>query len=428
MFAKLSRERRRLLASLFFNFVAKVPGIAAVFVVLPLISHGLGTSDYGELLSALSLGSSFGLPFGGINAVCRRMLGTAVGAGDKQEQANVFATNSLFVLVVAVVGSIIMIVATGHSWTRPVFIAVALLPVIASFFNVYDNIRASYNEHYVTALFQLFFQILVYTGIYLAGVSPGAVLLAGMVIQSPYFLASMATLTLLLVQRPYLLQGRVGNVVGVAVPAVGVTLADGSLTLILNLSVYYLSVAGSTGYAAWEGTMVRLFFTFLSPAVLALFPVATYVSMRWQQLAVERKIRLHKLFLLLGCGYGLLVGAILGVGGPFYIDRMFKLSVHGDSIDVIAISLFMAAVIAQKSYAMLLYAVAEARAVSYGTAIVAVAGTAAAAVGSLWLSAIRALDVLFVSLGVVLPMLLIYSSYRYVRRLSQPLASPVVGG
>jgi hypothetical protein len=424
----LSRERRRLLASLFFNFVAKVPGIAAVFVVLPLISRGLGTSDYGELLSALALGASFGLPFGGINAVCRRLLGTAVGAGDKREQANVFATNSMFVLVVAVVGSIIMIAATGRSWSRPIFIAVTLLPVIASFFNVYDNIRASYNEHYVTALFQLVFQILVYTGIYLVGVSPGAVLLSGMVIQSPYFLASMATLILLLAQRPYLLRGRVSNVVGVAVPAVGVTLADGSLTLILNLSVYYLSVAGSTGYAAWEGTMVRLFFTFMSPAVLILFPVTTYVSMRWQQLTVERQIGLHKLFLVLGCGYGLLVGAILGVGGPFYIDRMFKLSVNGDTTDVIAISLFMAAVLAQKSYAMLLYAVTEARFVSYGTAVVAIVAIAAAGVATLWLSPIRALDVLFILMGTILPMLLVFSSARYVRRLSRPSTSPVIGG
>jgi hypothetical protein len=424
----VSRERRRLLASLFFNFVAKIPGIAAVFVVLPLISHGLGTSDYGELLSALALGSSFGMPFGGINAVCRRMLGAAVGAGDKKEQANVFMTNTMFVLAVAVAGSIIMIVATGRSWSRPVFIVIALLPIIASFFNVYDNIRASYNEHYVTALFQLAFQILVYTAIYFIGVPSGAVLLGGMVIQAPYFLASMATLIFLLVQRPYLLRGRVGNVIAVAAPAIGVTLADGTLTLILNLSVYYLRVAGSTGYAAWDGTMVRLFLTFMSPAVLILFPVTTYVSMRWQHLTVERQILLHKLFLGLGCGYGLVVGAILGVGGPFYIDHMFKLSVHGDTIDVIAISLFMAAVLAQKSYAMLLYAVAEARVVSYGTAIVALAATAAAGIGTLWLPAIRALDVLFVLMGIVLPILLVYSSSRYVRRLSQSLLSPVPGG
>ena len=70
----MNRERRRLLASLFFNFAAKVPGIAAVFLILPLISRSLGTREYGELLSALALGSSFTLPFGGINAVGRRLL------------------------------------------------------------------------------------------------------------------------------------------------------------------------------------------------------------------------------------------------------------------------------------------------------------------------------------------------------------------
>jgi hypothetical protein len=423
----MNRERRRLLASLFFNFAAKVPGIAAVFVILPLISRSLGTREYGELLSALALGSSFTLPFGGINAVGRRLLSAAVGEGDKKQQADVFVTNAVLVAAAGLIGSVIMIIATGKSWSSPVLIAVCLLPVLAGIFNVFDNIRASYNEHYVTAALQLVFQTIVYAGIYWVGMSPGAVLLGGLVIQSPMLLASMATVSLLLVQRPYLLRGRVTNLVGVAVPATGVTLADGSLTLLLNLSIYWLQTTRSPEFAAWVGTIVRLFQSFMSPAILVLFPITTYISIRWRQFSIDRQLLLHKWFLVLGCGYGLLVGSIMSIGGPFYVDRMFKLTARGDRIDVIAISLFLAAVVAQKAYTMLLYAIAEARLVSFGTAVVAVVATLTAGISSFWLPPMRALDVLFGIMGTVLPALLVYSSVRYRRAVANASASEVAG-
>jgi hypothetical protein len=425
--SSLNRERRRLLASLFFNFAAKVPGIAAVFVILPLISRSLGTREYGELLSALALGSSFTLPFGGINAVGRRLLSAAVGKGDKKEQADVFVTNTVSVAAAGLIGSVIMIISTGKTWSNPVLIAVCLLPVLAGIFNVFDNIRASYNEHYVTAALQLVFQTIVYAGIYWIGMARGALLLGGLVIQSPMLLASMATMALLLVQRPYLLRGRVTNLVGVAIPAMGVTLADGSLTLLLNFSIYWLQTTRSPEFSAWVGTIVRLFQSFMSPAILVLFPITTYISTRWAQFSVDRRLRLHKWFLVLGCGYGLLVGAIMAIGGPFYIDRMFKLTTLGDTLDVICISLFLAAVVAQKAYTMLLYAVAEARLVSFGTAIVAGAATTVAGLASLWLPPMRALDVLFGIMGTVLPALLVYSSVRYRRAVARASMSEVAG-
>ena len=70
----LTPDQIRLLASLGFNFLGKAPGVVAVFVILPLVSRSLGTAAYGELLSALALGSLFTLPFGGISAVGRRIL------------------------------------------------------------------------------------------------------------------------------------------------------------------------------------------------------------------------------------------------------------------------------------------------------------------------------------------------------------------
>ncbi len=411
----LTPDHIRLLASLGFNFLGKAPGVAAVFVILPLVSRSLGTAAYGELLSAMALGSLFILPFGGINAVGRRILASAFGAGDRAGQANAFITTMALLAGVAIAASVVMIGATASSWSRPVFVFVSLLPVLVGFCNGFDNARASFNEHYVTAAFQLVSQIVIYSLVYFAGLPPGGVILAVLALQSPYLLASVATLVALLRRRPYLMRGKIIGVRRMAAPALGVVMADGALGALLNLSVYWMKAAGSAEMAAWVGTFLRLFQSFLSPALLILFPVTTYISMRWAQMTPRRQIVLYNVFILAGLTYGLLVGCAMAFAGPLYINRMFKLATHGDNVDVLALSLFLGAIVAQKAYTMLLYAVSEARFVSFGTAVISALGIGAAALASRWLPPIRAIDVLFVSMGIGLPVLLLIADYRYKR-------------
>jgi hypothetical protein len=105
----------------------------------------------------------------------------------------------------------------------------------------------------------------------------------------------------------------------------------------------------------------------------------------------------------------------MAFAGPLYINHMFKLAAHGDNVDVVALSVFLGAIVAQKAYTMLLYAVSEARFVSFGTAVIAALGMGAAALSSHWLSPVRVLDVLFVSMGIGLPALIIVADYRYKR-------------
>jgi hypothetical protein len=411
----LTSDQIRLIASLGFNFLGKAPGVVAVFVILPLVSRSLGTAAYGELLSAMALGSLFTLPFGGINAVGRRMLASAFGAKDRLGQANAFMTTTAVLGTVALVASAIMVSATASSWSRPVFILASVLPILVGFFNVFDNARASFNEHYVTAAFQLISQVAIYSIIYFLGLPPGGVILAALALQSPFLLASMATLVALLLQRPYLRAGKVTGVRKMAAPILGVVLADGALGSLLNLSVYWLNAAGSAEMAAWVGTFLRLFQSFLAPALLILFPLTTYISMRWSQLSPQRQIVLYKVFLLAGLAYGVLVGVAMAFGGPLYIDRMFKLTAHGDNVDVLALSLFLGAIVAQKSYTMLLYAVSEARFVSFGTAVISVVGIGGAAISSHWLSPLHVIDVLFACIGTGLPALLLVANVRYQR-------------
>jgi hypothetical protein len=411
----LTPDQLRLVASLGFNFLGKAPGVVAVFVILPLVSRSLGTAAYGELLSAMALGSLFTLPFGGINTVGRRILASAFGAKDRVGQANAFMTTTVLMATVGIAASALMAGATASSWSKPVFIFASLLPILVQFFNTFDNARASFNEHYVTAAFQLISQIVIYSCVYFIGLPPGGVILAALALQSPFLLASAATLVALLIQRPYLRRGRVVGVRQMMAPTLGVVLADGALGSLLNLSVYWLKAAGSAEMAAWVGTFLRLFQSFLAPALLILFPLTTYISMRWAQMTPQRQIVLYKVFILAGLTYGLLVGCAMAFGGPLYINHMFKLTAHGDNVDVLALSLFLGAIVAQKSYTMLLYAVSEARFVSFGTAVISAVGIGAAAFSSHWLSPMRVIDVLFVSMGIGLPALLVVADVRYKR-------------
>jgi len=411
----LTPDQIRLLASLGFNFLGKAPGVVAVFVILPLVSRSLGTAAYGELLSALALGSLFTLPFGGISAVGRRILASAFGAKDQVGQANAFMTTMVLMAAVAIGASVLVVGATASSWSRPIFIFVSLMPLLVGFANCFDNARASFNEHYVTAAFQLVSQIVIYSLVYFVGLPPGSVILALLALQSPYLLASVATLVALLWRRPYLTRGKIVGVRQMVAPALGVVMADGALGALLNLSVYWLKAAGSAEMAAWVGTFLRLFQSFLSPALLILFPLTTYISMRWAQMPPKRQAALYKVFILAGLSYGLLVGCAMAFAGPLYINRMFKLAIHGDNIDVLALSLFLGAIVAQKAYTMLLYAVSEARFVSFGTAVISALGIGAAALSAHWLSPARVIDVLFVFMGIGLPALLMIADYRYRR-------------
>lgn len=411
----LTSDQIRLVASLGFNFLAKSPGVVAVFVILPLVSRSLGTTAYGELLSAMALGSLFTLPFGGINAIGRRLLASAFGAADRIGQANSFVTTTALLAAVAIAAAVVMVAATANSWSSSVFIFASLLPILVGFFNVFDNARASFNEHYITAAFQLISQVVIYSFVYFLGLPPGGVILAALAMQSPFILASVATLVSLLIQRPYLRHGKVTRVRQMAAPVLGVVVADGALGSLLNLSVYWLNAAGSAEMAAWVGTFLRLFQSFLAPALLILFPLTTYISMRWAKMSPQRQTILYKVFLFSGLGYGVLVGCAMAFGGPLYINRMFKLTAHGDNVDVLALSLFLGAIVAQKSYTMLLYAVSEARFVSFGTAVISAVGIGCAAISSHWLSPVRVIDVLFVCIGIGLPTLLVAADVRYKR-------------
>jgi hypothetical protein len=427
MLAKLKRltaGRRQLLASLFFNFLAKVPGLAAVLLILPIISRKLGPSLYGEMLSALALGSTFTVVFGGGNAVGRRLLAGAVGRSDRDSQATVFITTTALMASVAVVLVSGVLLFGAGNWSSPALAAVSVLPVIAAFLNTFDNLRASFNEHYVTALLQFVLQVAIYALVMTVGIPAGNALISGLVVQSPFALASRGTLILLIIQRPYLLAGKVSGMSRMIMPAVGVVLADGVLSALLNFSVYWLGRSGATDYAAWVGTFMRLFTSFSSPIVLLLFPITSYVAIRWPKLTADKRIRLLRLFVAGGLAYGALIGALVALLGPLYISHMFHLPETGDGVDIASIAIFMGAIMAQKAVSLLLYSVSEAKFLSYGTAAVSLIALLLAAASVPWLQPNRVVDVLYALVGLLLPTISIAQYLRQSRLAGSPAYAP----
>lgn len=413
---EITRQRAGLLASLGFNFIAKLPGILAVFIILPAVSRSLGTEGYGQFLAALALGSLFTLPYGGVGAVGRRLLAGAHGDGNKKEESDVFVTTMSFSFAMTLV---LLAAVTGvayFSWPPSLLYVVCCLPILSSLFNTFDNMRSSYNEHYVTANFQLFFQLAIYGTVFLAGLPHASVLFSGMALQGPFMLASIATGIALVVKRPYLLSGAPRHVRLIIAPAVGVMMADGAIAGLLNFSVYWLGRVGDPQFAAWYGTFLRLFQSFMSPVMLILFPLTSYISIHWGKLSQQRQKSLHKLFILGGFSYGILVAFCMAVGGSYYIGHMFSMKVHGDTTDLLCIVLFLGAVVAQKSYTLLIYSIDEGRSVSYGTAAVAAIGLALAALSSIWVTPPKVVDTLFLSTGILLPLLLIRESIRQRQR------------
>jgi len=399
--------------------VSKVPGLAVAFIILPAISQSLGPGDYSEFLSALALGSVFTLFFGGINAVGRRLLAAAYGAHNKIRQANIFITATSVAAAVALTSASIVVVSTAQSWSKSQFLLICLFPILSGFLNFFDNLRASYNEHYVTSIFLLIFQVVIYAAVYAIGLPKGGILTAGLALQSALPLASAASLAILLIQRRFLLSGQIEKVREVIYPAIGVTMADGVLSALLNLGVYWLAYMHAADMTPWLGTFVRLFQTFISPILLIFFPLTSYISMRWGNMSTKRQMQLLKFFLVTGSLYGVMVGCAMAYMGPIYMDREFKFAIRGDRFDVLALSLFMGAIIAQKTYTMLLYAVYDARFVSFGSAVASTFGISVAALSRLWLPAVRVIDVLFLTVGIGVLIVLITGDHRYRSTLSR---------
>ena len=325
----------------------------------------------------------------------------------------VFVTFILSIILMAIVSLI-----SFNSWSSKLFILICCFPIIAAFFDTFDSVRASFNEHYVTAKFQLGSQLIIYGLVIIIGLPAGAVLLSALVMQ-PYVFASLGTMILLLCQRKYLLFGHIKNLTPFFKASFAVMLASGILTSIMGFTIYLLSQTASPEYAAWIGTFYRLFITLLAPFTLILFPLTSFISIHWKSLSIKKKLFMNKAFVVLGLGFGAGTAGLIGFAGPYYIELMFDLPIKGDRLDIIALSIFLGAVFAQRSYTMLVFSFCEGLFISYSSVIIVAFGVACAAFSYIWLPITDVINVMFLAIGFFIPLLLVYESIRQQRVLRE---------
>lgn len=350
-------ERRKLLFSLGTNFLTRIPGAIGILWFLPLLRFGLGTDDYAKLLTAMALGSAAAFLFGGFSLVGRRLIGEAYANGDREGEAAGVA--SLFVANAVALGVALSIIAVycmvSNSSTD--FVVVAALSSFGLFLTTFDNVRSAYNEHYVTATLQFGLQGAVYAVGFLVSATRHSVILASLVVQSHYMLASLITFTLLLRNRPYLMGGRPVVVWPVARQGTILAVADGLMMATLSLAVVWLQSSASSADAAWFATIIRLFQTFLVPVVLLLIPLSSYIRISWNGKSIAQQRSFAKATLSIGLGYGAVVAVALLGASQFYVGFLLHLPAPGGFLRILPCFLLFGAIVAYKSYSSIAYLV-----------------------------------------------------------------------
>jgi hypothetical protein len=420
----LNREQRKLVLSLGTAFATRIPGAIGILWFLPLLRFDLGTEDYANLLAAMSLGVAATFLIGGFSLIGRRLIGEAYGADDRTGEADGFA--SVVVANVAAMGlaSVIILAYYRLENASAKMLIVATLPALGVILTTFDNVRAAYNEHYVTALLQLVFQVTIFTIGFLVAATRHNLILAALVLQSHMILASLVTVILLLRDRPYLLHGRPIDVWRIMREGVMVAMADSILVTMLSLSVVWLQATASATTSAWFATTVRLFQTSLIPVILLLAPLSSYIRMRWNDKAIAQQHAFAKATFWIGLGYGAIVAVALFFASRLYVDDLLHLPAPGGVMIIVPYFVLFGAIVSWKSYSSIAYLVLdESSHLSSWTTAAVGASVILGAVASLVVDPPGVISVFALAAGLSITLVLFWNVGRLIRPTPKPTAN-----
>jgi O-antigen/teichoic acid export membrane protein len=398
-------DRFKLTLSLLFNGISKLPAVLLVTSVLPQISDSLGFASYNSFLAALAFGSFFVLPFAGINAVVRRIVGTRFGCHDEEGQADAFVSAIAVTSgVVATACSLVLILSLTVFSNRISHTAaiVALFPIISAGLNLFDNIRAAFNEHYVTAALLFAFQLIVYLLVIVLHPGISGMIVAALIMVAPGVLTSTSQASLLVVRRTYLLRGTLKKVPEILRGSFVFSIGEGSLSGAINASVFFLSSYGSASEGAWYGTFVRVFQSVLSPLLLFMFPLSAFVATKWPRLSANKRLRLIRLALIFGLFYGGVGALALAIGSQRFLQHFYHIAPIASSLQVAAISVFFMGIMSDRAYGMVIYSIDNGRFLSVGTFVAILLATVLAASGGAWSTPLHTLCTFSVIGGICL--------------------------
>jgi hypothetical protein len=427
---RANTEQRKLLFSLATNFATRIPGSIGVLFFLPLLRFGLGTDDYAGLLAASALGTAAAFLSGGFNVVGRRLVGEAYSTGNRRAQAAACASLSLANAASMLLALLVIIIYCAAVGASTPFLIAASLPVIAAFFNTFDNVRSAYNEHYVTATLLIVLQLISYAVGFLVPFTRQHMVVSAFVLTSPYLFASFFALALLLRKRSYLIGGSCEFTWRIIRDGTVFALADGLLTATLSLAVVWLDTAANSQTAAWFATLVRLFQIFLVPVLLLLLPLSSYIRVIWNASGPVKQRTFANLTLVLGLGYGALVGIALLLISRIYIEGVLHLPAPESLLYVLPCFLLFAAIVAYRSYSSIAYLVFEDPThLSLWTTLAVITAVVASASSSLLIDALGAINVYAFLAGLLMIGVLVWNVARFIRasraRALNPASAPL---
>lgn len=408
---RTDREQRKLLFSLGTNFLTRIPGLIGLLWFLPLLHSGLGTSDYATLLSAMALGSAVAFVAGGTNLMGRRLVGEAYSKHDELAEADGFVSTVIanfasLTVTLAVIGLYVLMRQSGFE-----FFTVASLVAVSLFLTMFDNVRAAYNEHYVTAILLIIFQTIIYVIGFSVAETREDIITGALILQGSYILASVMTLILLVYHKPYLLRGRAIDTWMVLRQGVMLAIADGFMMMTLSVSVVWLRNVATPEIAAWFATLVRLFQTFLVPIILVLTPLSSYIRLLWNSKSAQKQQMFTRITLVMGCIYGVLVAFSLLIVSHLYISRLLHLPVP---VGEWSIFLLFGAIVAYRSYSAIVYVVHdEAVHLSSWTTIAVGLGVLVGAGTSLNVEPLHAINVYALVAGCLITFVLCWNALRF---------------
>jgi len=383
-------EQRKLILSLIANLGTRIPGLAGLLFLIPLFRYGLGVVEYESLLASIALGTVGGFLLNGFSLIGRRAIGEAYARRDQVAEAQIFR-NLASISLIALLLSIVVIILYSRFFDVSINPYIASMTMFLLFTNMFDNVRAAYNEHYVTAFFLLSFQIIMYALAIFVAIFQKNLILAALVLQGPGICASIIALILLIVKRPYLLRRGPIAIGSMIRSGMLLSLADGMLLFMLNVLVVVIAAAAAPTTSAWFATLVRLFSSLLIPAVLLLTPLASYIRIIWVGKTARQKVFIINCAFASSVIYSALITAGLPLLSYFYIQKLLNLPEISSHLGVISIYTLMAAIVIYRVFSSIAYMVLNSQRISYGIILsllgaIAISGLAAFMLA--WLSVI----------------------------------------
>lgn len=343
--------------SLLLNFASRAPSIIGMLFFIPRVHAALDDALYGDLMAAMALGGLACVLFSGGNVLGRRRIGEAMFGGKRESEARAFLTlgrASMLATVIGGIGVICYALSDHRGW---LYVAIAILPILNGFTGAMDEARAAYNEHYITAGMQMVLQLIAYAiGLSVPWVAANP-LAAAAVMVGPSILASVFAGAWLLMRRPYLLHGSAPPAWHALSEGLPIGLIDGLVMMAVNLSVVLVQAELPPEGGAWYATIVRLFMIAMSPVLLTLVPLTSYLRGIWNDRTPAEHSRILKIWLLISLAYGSGTAVVLGIGDVIYVDGIMGVMSPFSTFQSLPIYAGLGAVVIFKGFSGLSYMV-----------------------------------------------------------------------